>query len=124
LPKLALDGTLNETRAGIPYRKFVLVITNWDKYAADMFKVPPGRKLAPTPCSQTSPRLVISVYSERGDLITGCIGVRDPANHARFAFLIQKGKQVPEFVYTVVTDRFTGAAYRSNLVSPSSGATK
>lgn len=124
LPKLALNGSSHDTKAGVPFRKIVLTITNWEKYPAEMFQVQSGRRLPPNQCSQTSSRIVISVYSERGDLLTGCIAVATPANLGRFALLIPKGKSLPEFVYAVVSDRFTDAAYRSNLVSPSSGATK
>jgi hypothetical protein len=124
LPKLALNGSSNETKAGVSFRKYAMAITNRERYPSEMFHVPPGGRFPTNPCPKVSSRIVMSVYSERGDLITGCIGVPEPARLGSFTFLIQKGTQVPEFVYAVVTDRLTGAAYRSNLVSPSTGATR
>jgi hypothetical protein len=124
LPKLALNGAAAETMGRTHYHKVILTITNWDRYSSEMFAVPHGRKLPPNPCADARTRIVLSVYSERGALIANCIAMPKPADLGRFAFLIQKGKAVPEYVYAVITDRHTGAVYRSNLVSPSGGATK
>ncbi|HUR96676.1 MAG TPA: hypothetical protein VMZ26_01285 [Pyrinomonadaceae bacterium] len=124
LPKLALTEAANDVKPGVLFRKVVLGITNWEKYPADMFKAQSGTRLPDNPCSQTSSRIVVSVYSARGDLLAGCIGVPTPSDLGKFGFRIYKGKPVPEFVYAVLNDRLTGAAYRSNLVSPSNGGTK
>jgi len=124
LPKLVLNGRPNAIKQGATSRKIALTITNWEKYSAEMFQVPAGQSLPPSPCSQTSARIVISIYSERGDLLAACVAAPAPVNLGRLTVGIQKGMPVPEFVYAVVSDRITGAAYRSNLVSPSSGATK
>lgn len=124
LPKLALLGAVGDTKAGVPYHKIVLAITNWDKYPSEMFLVPVGRKLPPNTCREVKARVVISVYSNRGSAMAECISMPRPADLGRFTFQIQKGKSVPDFVYAVITDRHTGAVYRSNLVSPWTGATK
>jgi hypothetical protein len=124
LPKLALLGAAGETKAGIEYHRVILAITNWERYSSEMFLVPGGRKLPPNPCSGVTTRMVIAVYAERGTLLAGCIPKPAPADLGKVSFLIQKGKSIPDFVYIVMHDRHTGAAYRSNMVSPSSGATK
>ncbi len=124
LPKLALNGAVGETKGGVQYHRIVLMITNWEKYSSEMFLVPTGRKLPPNPCAVVISRVWITVYSERGVPLSGCIPMPKPAALGKFSFLMQKGKPVPDFVYVVVNDRHTGGAYRSNLVSPSSGLTK
>ena len=124
LPRLALSGAVGETKGGVQYHRIVLMITNWEKYSSEMFLVPTGRKLPPNPCAEVTTRVVITVYSERGAPMAGCIPMPKPANLGTFSFLIQKGKPVPDFVYVVIHDRYTRGAYRSNLVSPSGGQTK
>jgi hypothetical protein len=124
LPKLALNGALSETRGGVQYHRVVLMITNWQRYSTEMFLLPAARKLPPSPCSEVKTRIVISVHSERGAQLSGCIPVPNAADLGKFSFPIPKGKPVPDFVYVVMHDRLTDAAYRSNLVSPSTGLTK
>lgn len=124
LPKLALNGATGETKGGIQYHRITLMITNWDKFSSEMFLHPTGRKLPPNPCAEVKTRIVIAVYSERGALLAGCLAMPKAPDLGKFSFLSQKGKSVPDFVYAVVLDRYTGAAYRSNMVSPWSGSTK
>ena len=124
LPKLALNGAVGETKGGVQYHRIVLMITNWEKYSSEMFLVPTGRKLPPNPCAEVTTRVVITIYSERGAPMAGCIPMPKQADLGKFSFLIQKGKPVPDFVYVVIHDRYTRGAYRSNLVSPSGGQTK
>lgn len=124
LPKLSLTGAVGENLGRIQYHKIILAITNWDKYPSEMFSIPQGRKLPPNPCAAAATRMVLAVYSERGALLASCIAMPKAADLGKFAFRIQKGKQVPEYVYAVLNDRHTGAVYRSNLVSPFGGATK
>lgn len=124
LPKLALNGAVGETRGGVQYHRIILAITNWERYSFEMFFLPSGRKLPPSPCSEVKTRVLVAVYAGRGTLISGCIPMPKPADLGKISFLIQKGKSIPDFVYIVIHDRHTGAAYRSNLVSPYSGVTK
>ena len=124
LPKLALGGAVAETKGGVQYHRIVLTITNWERYSSEMFLIPVGRRLPPNPCADVKTRVVVAVYAERGGLVSGCIAMPAPSDLGKIRFLIQKGKSVPDFVYIVMHDRHTGAAYRSNLVSPSSGQTK
>ena len=124
LPKLALDGATGETNGRTTQHKIVLTIINWEKYSAEMFSLPVGRKLPPNPCMEVKTRIAIAVYAEGGDLLANCIPMSKAADLGRFAFLIQKRKPIPQFIYAVINDRYTGAVYRSNLISPRSGTTK
>jgi hypothetical protein len=124
LPKLALKGAVGETKGGVEYHKIVLAITNWEKYNPGMFVLPIGRKLPPNPCGDVKSRIAAVVYSERGAPLSGCLPMHQPADLGTFSFLMRKGTSVPQFVYAVMRDQYTGAVYRSNLVSPWSGATK
>ena len=124
LPKVALNGAVGENVSGIQYHRVFLLITNWDRYSSEMFITPIGRKLPPNPCAEAKTRIVLAVYSDRGALLSGCIPMPKPADLGKFSFLLSKGRTVPDFVYAVIHDRHTGAAYRSNLVSPWNGSTK
>ena len=124
LPKLALKGAVGETKDGIHYHKITLAITNWEKYNPDMFTLPTGKTLPPDHCRDTTSRVIAVVYSERGTVLSGCIQIAKPAHLGSFAFLMRKGTSVHQFIYAVINDQYTGAVYRSNLVSPWSGATK
>lgn len=124
LPKLALKGANGLSLGGTHYHRIALTITNWQNFSAAMFIVPVGRKLPPNPCSSVKSRVILTVYSERGALLAGCIPMPKADDLGQFSILIQKGKSVPDFVYAVLHDRHTGAAYRSNLVSPWNGLTK
>jgi len=124
VPKLALIGAVGETKAGVAYHKIILTITNADKYDSEMFAVPAGTKLPPNPCGYAATRVVAAVYAEGGKHYASCMPVPRPGSLDRFSFLIEKGKTVPPFVFVVLTDRKTGAAYRSNLISPSTGLSK
>ena len=123
LPRVALNGAIGETRNGLQYHKIILMITNWEKFPPQIFVHPIGMILPPNSCGEST-RVVMTIKSEPGTPVTGCIHIAKPADLGKFAFVVQKGKPVPQFVYVVVTDLHTGAAYRSNLVSPWSGATK
>jgi hypothetical protein len=123
LPKLALGGAVAETKGGVQYHRIVLTITNWERYSSEMFLIPVGRRLPPNPCADVKTRVVVAVYAERGGLVSGVLRCRRPPIWGRLV-PHPKGKSVPDFVYIVMHDRHTGAAYRSNLVSPSSGQTK
>jgi hypothetical protein len=124
LPKLVLQGAVPEFKSGVHYHRIVLMITNWEKYSSEMFLVPTGRKLPPNPCAAVVTRVVITVYSDRGASLSGCIPMPKPADLGKFSFLFRRGPTPPDFVYVVIHDRYTGGAYRSNLVSPSTGLTK
>jgi hypothetical protein len=124
LPKLALNGAVPEWKGGVHYHRIVLMITNWERYSSDMFLVPTGRKISSNSCADAGSRVVITVFSDRGTPLSGCIPMPKPADLGKFSFLFRKGPTVPDFVYVVIYDRYTGGAYRSNLVSPSSGHTK
>jgi len=124
LPKLALLGAVADTKAGVQYHKIALAIMNWEKYNPDMFALPIGRKPTGNSCGDIKSRIVLVVYSERGALLSGCIPMSQPGDLRTFSFLIRKGSSVPQFIYAVMNDQYSGAVYRSNLVSPWSGATK
>ena len=124
LPKLALMGAVGETRSGVQYNKVILTITNSDKYDSQMFVLPSGVKLPPNPCAGSRARIVAAVYAEAGKQYASCIPMPRPGSLSEFSFLIEKGKPVPPYVFAVLTDLKTGAAYRSNLISPSTGLTK
>jgi len=127
LPKLALLGAVAEGAGGVQYHKIILTITNWGKYNPAMFvlpMVPMGRKLPPNPCGDIKSRVAAIVYSERGAPLSPCIAMPQPVNLGTFHFLTRKGTSVPQFIYAVIHDQYTGGVYRSNLVSPWTGATK
>lgn len=124
VPKLALMGAASAAKAGVQYHKIVLSITNRDKYETQMFVLPDGVKLPPNPCGGVRTRVVSAVFDERGTILSKCMPVANRDSLGAINFLIQKGSAIPKFVYVVLTDLGTGGAYRSNLVSPSTGATK
>jgi hypothetical protein len=124
LPKLVVDGgAVNSTGRGTN-QKVVLAITNWERYSTDMFVLTPGQKLPPNPCARVASRIVVAVYSDRGALLSNCIPILRSTDLGKFVIQVAKGKSGPEFVYAVINDRITGAAYRSNLVSPWTGQIK
>ncbi|HKP68393.1 MAG TPA: hypothetical protein VJV05_03850 [Pyrinomonadaceae bacterium] len=123
VPKLILNSGATEIQ-GRRQQRIALTITNWEKYPAEMFAPSAELKLPPNPCSGATSRIVISIYSHRGDPLVGCILASRPESLRSFTFAIQRGKPMPDFVYVVIHDRYTGAAYRSNLVSPATGATR
>ncbi len=124
LPKLALKGAVAESKSGVQYHKVILTITNWEKYNTSMFALPIGKALPATACVGIKSRVMVVVFSERGALLSGCIPIAQPDDLSAFSFLIKKGSTVPQFIYAVMSDQYTGAVYRSNLVSPLTGATK
>ena len=118
-------GAVAYERDGKQYHKIILTVTNRDKFAAKMFEISAGEKLPPNPCrKKVKTRVVLSVFGEDGKKIADCLAVASKAALEAPAFLIEKGASIPEFVYVVLTDLKTGSTYKSNLVSPSGGATK
>ena len=124
LPKVALMGAAQTTKGKIQYHKIVLTITNRDKFDPQMFTLPDGVKLPTNPCAGSRTRVVAAVYDDRGNLYSKCMPVQGKVSLGKVSFLVEKGKAIPNFVYIVLTDLKTSGAYRSNLVSPSTGATK
>ena len=124
LPKIAVINSAAGSGARGQYHKVDLSITNWDRYPGEMFVLPSGQKLPPNPCANVRSRIVIAVYSDRGSLLSNCIAISHSTDLGKFTVLIAKGKPLPDFLYAVINDRLTGAAYRSNLLSPQTGQTK
>ena len=124
LPKLALVEVVGELKNQLPYFRFVLMITNWEKYSSEMFLVPTGRKLPPNPCAEVTSRVVIRVYSEQGASLSKCIAMPKPADLGNFSYYFRRGPTPPAFVYVVVHDRYTGGSYKSNLISFATGKPK
>ena len=123
LPKLVLSSS-SVTVGVASSQKIWLTISNWDRYSTDMFELPSGARISAHPCPDARSRVVISVYGQKGDLLSGCILARRREALGRIPVPLQKGKLTGEFVYIVINDRYTGAAYRSNMVSPHTGATR
>ena len=124
LPKLALKGAIGETKSGVQYHKIILTITNWEKYNPSMFVLPNGKKLPANACAGVKSRVMVAVFSDRRTLLSDCIPIAERSALGSFSFLIKKGSTVPQFIYAVMNDQYTGAVYRSNLVSPMTGETK
>lgn len=124
VPRLALMGAESAMKGKVQYHKIVLAVTNRDKYDLQMFTLPDSVKLPPNPCRGAHTRMVAAIYDERGTAYTKCTPMPGRDSLGAINFLIQKGSAIPRFVYVVLTDLSTGGAYRSNLVSPSTGVTK
>lgn len=124
LPKLALLGAEPYTRGGKKYHRIVLTVTNHDRYSLSMFETGSIPALPPNPCVNLKARVTAAVYSESGETMTKCMSFPTPSSLKSFAFLVEQGKPIPKFVYLVLTDIKTGGAYRSNLISPSTGLGK
>jgi len=124
IPKLALLGAVGVTKGRTQYHKVTLTVTNRDKFSQQMFDIPEISKLPPNPCAASKTRIVAAVYSDLGKPLSKCSPISARDSLGEIAFLILKGSAIPNYVYLVLSDLQTGAAYRSNLVSPSTGATK
>ncbi len=124
-PKLALKGAVAYERDGKQYHKIILTVTNRDKIPPKMFQLGADEKLPPNSCRDKGrTRVMLSVFGEDGKQIAGCLKIASPQALEAPAFLIEKGKTVPEYIYIVLTDLKTGASVKSNLVSPFGGETK
>ena len=124
LPKLALIGATTTTSGRTQFFRIVLTVTNRNEIPQQLFEIPVGGKLPPNPCTGVKSRAAAVVYSERGTPMGKCIALNTRDSLHNFSFLVEKGKTVPPFVYVIVADLYTGAVYRSNMVSPFGGATK
>ena len=123
-PKLALLGAEKAVINGKEYHKIVLTVTNRDKFSPKMFELPSGVQLPPNPCGNLKVRVVMEVYGNDGRSYRKCLAVRAPEYLKSPSFFIETGKPIPDFVYIVLTDMQTGVVYKSNLISPSTGASK
>ena len=122
VPKLALLGAETGVQDGAKYSKIIFSVQNREKYDPQMFVA--GPNLPPNPCKAAGTRIVAAIYSESGFAQTSCIPIRSQGALASFSYLTLHGKPVPKYVYAVLTDRQTGAAYRSNVISPWTGLGK
>ena len=123
-PKLALLGAEKITTNGKDYHKIVLTVTNRDKLDPKSFEISPGVQLPPNPCGDLKVRFVLQVYGSDRRSYLKCFPVRIASYLKSPSFLIEKGKPIPEFVNVVLADLQTGVSYKSNWISPSTGASK
>jgi len=123
-PELALLGAEKVVTNGREYHKIVLTVTNRDKFDPKMFQLPTGAQLPPNPCGNPKVRIILDVYGTDRRSYRKCVAVRAPESLKSPSFLIETGKPIPDFVYIVLTDMQTGVVYKSNLISPSTGASK
>lgn len=112
-PILVLSGTEDYESGGKQWTRYVYFVFNREAYTAELFA--PAPDLPPCGANANSSRTWIDMFDQRGKRLYGFCAFQSPANLKYVWFALGRGELPPSWVYLQMTDRKTGATYRSNL---------
>jgi hypothetical protein len=122
-PVLELAGTEDYTVSGTDFTRYMIPVTNWDVYPAELFEAAPD--LPPCGLNTESTRTWVDIYNQDDVRIYGFCALGAPEDLKEIWFAVEKGEAPPESVYIVMIDRRCDLSYVSNevAISTSSGIT-
>jgi hypothetical protein len=120
-PILELAGTEDYTVSGTDFTRYMIPVTNWDVYPAELFEAAPD--LPPCGLNTESSRTWVDIYNQDDVRIYGFCALGAPEDLKDIWFAVEKGEAPPASVYIVMIDRRCDLSYVSNeiAISTSSG---
>lgn len=112
-PVLRLIGTEPYSAGGKNWVRYKFEIYNRDQYPAEMFAAAPH--LPPCGANTSSSRSWLDFFAQDGKRLYGFCALGTPENLGKIWFAVEEGQTPPSWIYIEITDRQTGAKYRSNL---------
>ena len=112
-PMLYLTGTEHYSANGKDWVRHQYDVMNKDAYPAAMFAAAPS--LPPCGLNANAARSWVDFFDQQGKRLYGFCALGSPANLASIWFATEAGTIPPSWIYIVITDRQTNAAYKSNL---------
>ncbi len=114
-PALIVDRSEALEVRGRSLVKYILAVTNWNSFSADMFRPAPG--LPPCGLNANSSRTWVNIHNAENDRsIYGFCALSSPEQLKDLWFAVEQGRTAPQAVYVQLIDRQEGVTYRSNRV--------
>lgn len=108
--------TLKEKKEEPDFTRFMLKISNYEKYPDELFS--PAPDLPPCGSNHNASRTWVDIYNgTNNQRIYGFCALNCAKDLTGIWFAIRKGQAIPEIVYIKMTDRRTGTIYQSNNLS-------
>ncbi len=114
-PVLALTGTEDYTTSSGEFTRYMLSVTNWNAYPAELFEAAPD--LPPCGLNTESSRTWVDIYDTSGNRLYGFCALSSPSELQNLWFAVEKGETPPDGVYVVLRDRRCNEDYASNQVT-------
>ena len=114
-PVLALTGTEDYTTSSGEFTRYMLSVTNWNAYPAELFEAAPD--LPPWGLNTESSRTWVDIYDTSGNRLYGFCALSSPSELQNLWFAVEKGETPPDGVYVVLRDRRCNEDYASNQVT-------
>ncbi len=114
-PVLELAGTEDYAVNGTDFTRYLIPVTNWDLYPAELFEAAPD--LPPCGLNNESSRTWVEIYNQDDVEIYSFCALGAPEDLKDIWFAVKKGEAPPESVYIVMIDRRCDLSYVSNKVA-------
>jgi hypothetical protein len=115
-PILILKGKEDYEVSGITFTRFILEISNYNKFPDELFS--PAPDLPPCGNNPNASRTWVDIYDGTNNQhIYGFCALNHAEDLTGIWFSIQKGQPIPDTVYVKMIDRRTGNTYQSNTLS-------
>jgi hypothetical protein len=112
-PVIYLSGVEHYSAGGRNWVRHRYDVLNKGEYPAAMFAAAPS--LPPCGSNANSSRSWVDFFDSRGKRLYGFCALGSPDNLGSLWFSTEEGVVPPSWVYVEITDRQTGAKYKSNL---------
>ncbi len=113
-PTIVLTGVEPFEVNGMPYRRYLLAVTNWGDFPAELFT--PAPALPPCGSNPNASRAWVDIYRADGSRLYGFCALTDPAALQSLWFALPASENPPD-VYLTLRDRQCDITRTSNTVS-------
>ena len=112
-PVLYMTGDEYYSAGGKNWVRHRYAVLNHTAYPAALFA--PAPDLPPCGANANSARAWVDIFDSRGKRLYGFCALGSPGDLDKIWFATEEGAVPPSWIYIEITDRKTGAKYRSNL---------
>jgi len=112
-PILALTNVEAVESEKKPFVRYYFKVENYEAYPAELFA--PAPALPPCGLNKNASRTWVDFYDSSGKRLYGFCALAKPADLTKLWFALDADVVPPSYVYIELTDRQTGAKYKSNL---------
>ncbi len=114
-PDLVFVGTEDYEANGYQWTRYLLSVSNRDKYPAELFD--PAPDLPPCGLNPNASRTWVRIFEADGTYLYGFCALSQPDDLDDLWFALPRGSTPPSAVCITLEDRVSGITYTSNLVS-------
>lgn len=108
------DLSCRGAEVGAEFTRYYLTVRNRSDFPDELFV--PAPELPPCGANRRSSRTWVSIYDQNERYVYGFCALSSAEDLDGIWFAVPTGRQPPEAVYVTLSDRATGAIYRSNSV--------